>query len=122
MPARKLLLGLPTYGYVSKSTQEKLSGSMVSAVDDPVFPRGAHPRGPSRRLDPSLVGDLSHLWGEQIAFRQLIESAALTKTAEGTYVAGEGYTVAWDDCSDTPVSCLFLHAAGWKLNLLSVPL
>jgi chitinase len=39
MPASKLLLGLATYGYVSKSKKKKLSGSSAS----PLAP-GAHPR------------------------------------------------------------------------------
>lgn len=44
MPASKLLLGLATYGYVSKSRNTRLSGSSM-----PSFTPGAHPR-PQARL------------------------------------------------------------------------
>ncbi|KAF8890746.1 glycoside hydrolase family 18 protein [Infundibulicybe gibba] len=98
MPAFKLLLGLPLYGYVSKSTAKKLSGSL-----QPEYPArsGAHS---ASVVDNNVcsAGDLSNMWGKQIAFSQLLSSGALQKQSDGTYTAANGYTMGWDDCSDTP--------------------
>lgn len=95
MPASKLLLGLPLYGYVARSKAKKLSGSFVPDC------MGAHPRAPQA---PS--GDLSRLWGQQVSFNQLLASGVLHKKSDGTYEGANGYTMGWDDCSDTPVSDL----------------
>ncbi|RXW17813.1 hypothetical protein EST38_g8035 [Candolleomyces aberdarensis] len=107
MPASKLLLGLATYGYVSRSRNTKLSGSSVPAL----IP-GAHPRSQTRlhpaggagvdSAEASAPGDLRLMWGQQIAFHQLLSMGALTKKGDGTYGAANGYTMGWDDCSDTP--------------------
>jgi chitinase len=108
MPASQLLLGLPLYGYVTRSKAKKLSGSLVPMPGDPNFPPGAHPRGPPSSIRVPEVGtaptgDLSHLWGQQISFSQLLSSGALYKKSDGTYDGANGFTVGWDDCSDTPV-------------------
>ncbi|KAG6833416.1 hypothetical protein H0H87_007401 [Tephrocybe sp. NHM501043] len=104
-PASKLLLGLALYGYVSKSTATKLSGSSTyhSSVKYP-----AHPRGPPKQLSVASAGDLSPMWGQQIAFNQLVHSGVLQKRNDGTYTSAHGYTQCWDDCSDTP----FLYNVG----------
>ncbi|CAA7268385.1 unnamed protein product [Cyclocybe aegerita] len=101
MPASKLLLGLPLYGYVSKSSSKKLSGSLIPTPNDPRFPPGAHPRHPPISAN-GAQGDLSHLWGQQIAFSQIISFGALTQNSDGSYGGVNGYTMGWDDCSDTP--------------------
>ncbi|KAF9458110.1 glycoside hydrolase family 18 protein [Collybia nuda] len=98
MPASKLLLGLALYGYVSKSTAKKLSGSLMP---DPSIHPVAHPRSPLQDISTAPAGDLSNMWGQQIAFKQLVRSGALVKTHDG-YRGSNGYTMAWDDCSDTP--------------------
>ncbi|KAJ3573232.1 hypothetical protein NP233_g2569 [Leucocoprinus birnbaumii] len=104
MPASRLLLGLPLYGYVSRSNAKKLSGSFGPVQETGLFPI-AHPRGP-----PSFIpgtgtmpaGDLSHLWGQQISFNQLLLTGVLHKKSDGTYDGANGYTMGWDDCSNTP--------------------
>ncbi|KAF6750396.1 glycoside hydrolase family 18 protein [Ephemerocybe angulata] len=104
MPASKLLMGLATYGYVSKSSKTKLSGSSMP----PALAPGSHPRvqgalcRPTATDDTAPAGDLSSMWGQQIAFNQLVRMGALVKKGDGTYGGANGYTMDWDDCSDTP--------------------
>lgn len=121
MPPSKILLGLALYGYVSKSTDKKLTGSFAPASIKPPLATGMHRRRlPDARKTPAM-GDLSSMWGQQISFSQLISSGALVQNAEGNYEARNGYTmgmfsefsdmtltptsdkIGWDNCSDTPV-------------------
>lgn len=71
-----------------------------------MFPAFSHarysPKEPETGVAPA--GDLSAMWGQQISFRDMISYGALAKKADGTYDGANGYTKAWDDCSDTPVS------------------
>lgn len=92
MPASKLLLGLPLYGHVSKSSKNKLSGSSVhnTAVG------AGHPRARicgAQTGKNAPVGDLSGMWGKQIAFGQLLNMGALKSKGDGTYVGANGYTM-----------------------------
>ena len=79
MPASKMLLGLALYGYASKSTATKLSGSSVP---------GTH----SRPTASCVGGDLNGWWGQQIPFSELVKGGALRKES-GAYVASNGYTM-----------------------------
>ncbi|KAJ7169103.1 glycoside hydrolase [Mycena crocata] len=119
-PASKLLLGLPLYGYVLNSTKTVLTGSFTSpeavpqSDDKPASGtatngviRGANKR-PLQSPSPSKVGtaavaaNLQSWWGQQIPFSSIVSSGALVKKANGTYGEGGGFTMGWDDCSDTP--------------------
>ncbi|PPQ82293.1 hypothetical protein CVT25_008443 [Psilocybe cyanescens] len=99
MPASKLLLGLPLYGYVSKSADKKLSGSLLPSR---LIHTIAHPKTKRSIRLSGAQGDLSKMWGQQIAFSQLVELGALNKKQDGSYCGANGYTMGWDDCSDTP--------------------
>jgi chitinase len=90
MPASKLLLGLALYGYVCKSTAKKLSGSLMP---DPSVNPSPHPRVPIQDTSAAPAGDLSSMWGQQIAFKQLLRSGALMKNGDGTYKGANGYTM-----------------------------
>ena len=93
MPPSKMLLGLAFYGYVSKSTDKKLTGSFSPASITPPVATGMHRRRlPDLRKAPAM-GDLSSMWGQQIAFSQLVSYGALEKNAEGNYEARNGYTM-----------------------------
>ncbi|KAJ7287158.1 glycoside hydrolase [Mycena rebaudengoi] len=112
-PASKLLLGLPLYGYVLNSTKTVLTGSFTSDEDEaeaakavvgptrggnkrPVFTR------PPAEVSTEATANLTGWWGQQIPFSSLLASGALVKKADGTFGEGGGFTMGWDNCSDTP--------------------
>ncbi|KAH9919683.1 glycoside hydrolase superfamily [Fomitopsis serialis] len=120
-PANQLMLGLPLYGYVSKSTKTSLTdgtlqhtnGSDLEAYREEVLGLAgksyAAAQAPAdldeadKAGEPVYMasGDLSSYYGQQIAFSDLISSGVL-KEASGTFSAANGYTYALDNCSDTP--------------------
>lgn len=91
-PASKLLLGLPLYGYVIKSSSTKMSASLADNVDrmgKHLIPGTfKHEEGDS---DLAPAGDLTHLYGQQIGFNQLVSMRALKKQKDGSYVGDNGY-------------------------------
>lgn len=100
-PPSKFLLGLPLYGYVSKSTATKLSGSFKQpGSSDEEADVGktvgqGHPRQRDRdggEDDKTGAGNLNSWFGQQIPFNSLVASGALVKNSAGTYVAANGYT------------------------------
>lgn len=48
------------------------------------------------------AADLSSYWGQQVGFSTLVNAGVLARQSNGTYGQGGGYTMAWDNCSDTP--------------------
>ncbi|KAF7428523.1 hypothetical protein PC9H_007747 [Pleurotus ostreatus] len=102
-PANKLLLGLPLYGYVIRSSATKMSASLVDNVEHMgkhLIPGTyKHEEGDS---DMAPAGDLTHLYGQQIGFNQLVSMRALKKQKDGSYVGDNGYKRGWDNCSSTP--------------------
>ncbi|KAG6910361.1 hypothetical protein DXG01_011076 [Tephrocybe rancida] len=128
-PASKLLLGLPLYGYVSKSSKTVLTGSLLPSPDmllleqsglpsttdkeavseaqtdaklqDVHFLNGTHARNTNLHTSAANTS-LSSWWGQQIPFNAIVQSGALVKKSDGTYGEGGGFTMGWDDCSDTP--------------------
>ncbi|KAH6912114.1 glycoside hydrolase superfamily [Coprinopsis sp. MPI-PUGE-AT-0042] len=49
-----------------------------------------------------IQADLRGWWGQQIPFKTLVSSGALKKRSDGNYGEGGGYTMGWDNCSNTP--------------------
>ncbi|KAJ7741500.1 glycoside hydrolase [Mycena olivaceomarginata] len=122
-PASKLLLGLPLYGYVLNSTKTVLSADFtspdtitkngnrqgaVSVSSGPIRggnKRPAHIPASKPQVRPgseAAQANLQSWWGQQIPFSSIVSSGALVKQADGTYGEGGGFTMGWDDCSDTP--------------------
>jgi chitinase len=136
-PKSKLLLGLATYGYVSKSTRTGLTGSLVEnaegaesgAEDQPLNDLGgAHDRSwerdqASKRIPvPEETPDVPEGGDDdkrkaaagdlsQYFGQQIafnqIVALGATKKSGNVYVEANGYLHAWDNCSDTPVSHSF---------------
>ncbi|KAG8902296.1 hypothetical protein FRB99_004658 [Tulasnella sp. 403] len=83
MPPEKITLGVPSYGYISRSNAQHLTG-----------------RGPSIKNEDGGTND------GQVQFNGLIAQGALEKK-DGAYVGGGGFQRKWDSCSSTP----FLRSA-----------
>ncbi|KAJ7583205.1 glycoside hydrolase family 18 protein [Mycena floridula] len=117
-PASKMVLGLPLYGYVSQSSKTTLSNSLVEPSSDMILlekPDGskkflniAHPRNkdvqiaskPDAKIE--AVANLQSWYGQQIPFSSIVSAGALVKGSDGNYSQAGGFTMGWDDCSDTP--------------------
>lgn len=50
----------------------------------------------------TAAANLQKWWGQQIPFKTLVSSGALSKKADGTYTGAGGFTMGWDNCSNTP--------------------
>ncbi|KAL1749252.1 glycoside hydrolase family 18 protein [Schizophyllum fasciatum] len=131
-PASKLLLGVPYYGYVSQSTDTTLSGSFAPKAhagtnaevtnggqevvsnghEEPLLyaphphAKSAHTSGlatkEAAKKPATIKADLSSYWGQQVPFATLVSSGALARQDNGTYGGSGGFTMGWDNCSDTP--------------------
>ncbi|PFH50384.1 glycoside hydrolase family 18 protein [Amanita thiersii Skay4041] len=117
-PASKMLLGLALYGYVSKSTKTHLTGSLLPSSEMVLLQReqstdlegdkkmhflnGAHARSKEAVKDQAAAANLQSWWGQQIPFKSIVTAGALAKGSDGSYREGGGFTMGWDDCSDTP--------------------
>ncbi|KAF8272570.1 glycoside hydrolase superfamily [Lactarius quietus] len=88
-PSNKLVLGVPSYGYISRSTARQLRQ------------RSGNPR------DVHAVTDEGADSG-QVQFRNLVDKNVLCKdpAGPGVYTGCNGFTREWDACSSTP----FLHS------------
>ncbi|KAI0638625.1 glycoside hydrolase family 18 protein [Trametes polyzona] len=109
---KEKVLGLPQRGLACPlpSVQEHVEEGEDSKPNL-LGPTGNHDRSAAQEkakekvkeeLREEAAGDLSSYFGQQIAFNQIVALGALKKTSSGTYVAANGYTEGWDDCSDTP--------------------
>ncbi|KAF8195755.1 glycoside hydrolase family 18 protein [Mycena galopus ATCC 62051] len=78
-PASQLVLGVPAYGYVSKSTATRLRTRQTPVQD------------------VTLAGE-----GGQIQFRDLVQQGALVRNPDGSFDGSGGFTRSFDECSSTP--------------------
>jgi chitinase len=72
---------------------------------------GATPAAPSEegssesvsaKGEVSATANLQQWWGQQIPFKTIVGSGALAKKSDGTYGGAGGFTMGWDNCSNTP--------------------
>ena len=96
-PAKKLVLGLPSYGYLSSSTAERLRTRSMSTSNEG---DGA-----------SFITAVSEDGGsdDQVQFRNLIDQGILVRSTDSSpdtsfpkFVGSGGFERFWDGCSDTP--------------------
>jgi len=96
-PPSKLVLGLPSYGYVYGSNVTRLRTRSMSNVFESVLDFDSTLPSP----DVKITNDGSG----QVQFRSLVDSGVLVLVPDGdgsSYVGGGGFTREWDDCSGTP--------------------
>jgi chitinase len=96
-PVEKLVLGLPSYGYISASTASRLrTRAKVKQKTKPHSLKIINEEGGS-------VG--------QVQFNDLVRQGALIRTSEASkhntssvlsFIAGSGFERRWDSCSETP--------------------
>lgn len=89
MPAEKITLGVAAYGYVQKSTSDKLYNRRWNMVPPP------HRRATVVKNSDGGTAD------GQVTFEGLIAQGVLVKDGSN-YVGAGGFTRHWDDCSSTP--------------------
>ncbi|KAF5388225.1 hypothetical protein D9615_000516 [Tricholomella constricta] len=100
-PASQLVLGLPTYGYISSSDATSLRQRRS--------PSRQSRKGGSNQFDPvvKVVGEDGQSEG-QVLFRELVRQGALVQTQptdvnNSAYFDGAGgFERHWDSCSSTP--------------------
>ncbi|KAI0751174.1 glycoside hydrolase family 18 protein [Daedaleopsis nitida] len=100
---KEQVLGLPDRGLACPLPQV-VEEEEDKGEPNALAPKGVHERKKAKAEDvkADALGDLSAWFGQQIAFSDLLASGALKKNSDGTYTGANGYTMAWDDCSDTP--------------------
>ncbi|OCF38068.1 hypothetical protein I316_00292 [Kwoniella heveanensis BCC8398] len=101
MPASKITLGVPAYGYLQKSTASSLKQRRSSF---PLPPHKLLVNSTSHQARGSYATVYNDNGGSsdgQVMFESLISQGALT-WEDGGYVGGSGFTRHWDSCSSTP--------------------
>ncbi|KAG8743978.1 hypothetical protein FRC10_011052 [Ceratobasidium sp. 414] len=107
LPANKITLGLPSYGYVQSSSASRLvqrsrrlrvgkRGRLEEGQDDAV--ESADSGTGTVRVKGEGEGDDNG----QVQFKQLLSEGAIKLTDDGDYVGAGGFSRMWDICSSTP--------------------
>jgi chitinase len=90
MPANKITLGVPAYGYLQRSSANQLYG------------RRSWPAPPHKRQSLTLANSEGGTSSGQISWNSIVKQGALTLDSSGNYIGGRGFTRNWDECSSTP--------------------
>ncbi len=108
MPASKIILGAPMYGYVSNSQKttliqrDSIEGHYTPSVHRQIVAGADVPSGRPGRYDARLQARQNWLPEGQMNFRDFISRGVIVKSSDGKYQGGSGWTRRWDVCSDTP--------------------
>ena len=61
-----------------------------------------HASANGEKVVATATANLQKWWGQQIPFKTIVSSGALKRKADGTYGQNGGFTMGWDNCSNTP--------------------
>lgn len=109
--ARQLVLGVPAYGYVSRSEREQLASRDERAGSTPSIVLSRTTHGNTMEMSAvEVTGDDGGSDGGQIQFNQLVGQGALVRNGGGegggngwrNYNGAGGFERRWDSCSSTP--------------------
>ncbi|WVF72941.1 hypothetical protein IAT40_007759 [Kwoniella sp. CBS 6097] len=101
MPASKITLGVPAYGYLQKSTASSLKQRRSSFPVPPHKLLANSTSHQARQSYATIYNDNGGSSDGQVMFESLISQGALT-WENGGYVGASGFTRHWDSCSSTP--------------------
>lgn len=115
MPASKITLGIPAYGYLSGSYANNLvQRRMVNPADEAFFDANAIQAndGPIKRrgMEKRYV-TVSSGWSTtegQIMWHDVVSQGALVEQSDSTWTGAGGFTRHWDACSST-VSFVYIR-------------
>ncbi|KAJ2921654.1 hypothetical protein H1R20_g15441, partial [Candolleomyces eurysporus] len=79
-----------------------LAQSVATENAAPVASEAGSSESVSAKDEVSTNANLRRWWGQQIPFKTLVSSGALAKKSDGTYGGAGGFTMGWDNCSNTP--------------------
>ena len=102
MPANKITLGVPAYGYLQQSSATHLYDRRSS------FPQPPHKRALNwhpmfnSRSSVTVYNDNGGTQDGQIMFESLISQGALVSDGNGGFEGAGGFKREWDSCSSTP--------------------
>ncbi|KAI0052983.1 glycoside hydrolase family 18 protein [Auriscalpium vulgare] len=97
-PRSKLVLGVPSYGYVQRSGATRLRQRQAPDDSDAQAPSDDSTRA------VTVLSDEGTADSGQVQFRDLVRQGALCAVAgaPGAYAGCGGFTRVWDACSSTP--------------------
>jgi chitinase len=98
-PARQIVMGIPAYGYVSRSSVNQLA----TRSDNSTNPSASEYGNAVEIVSDDGGGD-----GGQIQFAELVRQGALVRNSGGDYDGAGGFERRWDSCSST-VSTILVH-------------
>jgi chitinase len=108
---KQLVLGIPAYGYISRSTAKQLAsrdegaGNSTSGGGTSGDGGNASDNGEDLAINAvdsvELTSDDGSSDGGQVSFQALVRQGALVRNNGGGYDGGGGFERNWDDCSST---------------------
>lgn len=122
MPANKIVLGVPAYGYLQKSNARQLRTRDYIPPSAEEMANFTSSLVPIEKRQSGIVTVKNGGGGDdngQIGFGDLVKQGALALDSSGKYIGAGGFYREWDRCSSTVslATCCLYHAV-----MLIIPL